>query len=671
IVYHYGNGRHNPDGNTFYWSRGGFICQLDLPEQRIQTDSSWLTRQSRAWKKDVPKIDRMTYSEFFDARLDPHDWLEPDFAPGPDWSPAVVVELDPLVAQWNWNPSPSAVMPWIRLEPRGIPPFQIVCLPEPALLYSGEVLERAEPNRPDDLAIRMSLEPPLPSRYTRIEHVQPLRGEDELRPMVLHPMSDDYDYDDFPGIHDPCLGYDAGRMLNGRVRIDLSAPAGTIVDIGYAQILVDGRVLPYLSNRTPVADQFITRQGRQTLETYNWRNFRYFQLTFRRMSAPLRIHSIRVFAERYPFQPLGRFECDDEMLNWVWKACADTTELCIHDRLMDNPFRERREYAGDLLGLATGVYAAFGPTEIIRKYHDDMLHSWFTWGMFPHTVMGNRNEAFSIYSDSALILILHFWQHYELFADVCRLRQFYPKLVESLRLLELYENEQGLIGRSPFTMYVDWADLERRGYPLIVNCLHVEALRVLARMAEVLGHREDAAAFQSRYEQLKTVIQTVYWDRQRGVYSDALVDQQLCQHTSEHVNFLMMMFGLADPQQQQAIHRAIGQPDIRIGQVEPSFIWALEGLFRTGYDQWALDILRRRYRRMRRQGLTTIAELWNLLGERYTGRWRSRDTRSAVQGSGVTAAYLLSRFVLGVHPLRPGFAQVLICPAPGDLKQAS
>jgi len=155
------------------------------------------------------------------------------------------------------------------------------------------------------------------------------------------------------------------------------------------------------------------------------------------------------------------------------------------------------------------------------------------------------------------------------------------------------------------------------------------------------------------------------------VYCDALIDERLCEHTSEHVNFLMMMFGLADPQQQQAIHRAIGRPDIRVGQVEPSFIWALEGLFRTGHDQWALDILRRRYQRLRRQGLTTIAELWNLLGERYTGRWRSRDTRSAVQGSGVTAAYLLSRFVLGVHPLRPGFAQVLICPALGDLKQAS
>ncbi|HWP39949.1 MAG TPA: alpha-L-rhamnosidase N-terminal domain-containing protein, partial [Tepidisphaeraceae bacterium] len=42
IVYHYGNGRYNPEGNTFYWSRGGFICQLDLPGQRIQTDSSWL-----------------------------------------------------------------------------------------------------------------------------------------------------------------------------------------------------------------------------------------------------------------------------------------------------------------------------------------------------------------------------------------------------------------------------------------------------------------------------------------------------------------------------------------------------------------------------------------------------------------------------------------------------
>jgi hypothetical protein len=388
------------------------------------------------------------------------------------------------------------------------------------------------------------------------------------------------------------------------------------------------------------------------------------------MKTPVHIHSIQVLAERYPFKEVGSFECDDEILNWTWRACIETTELCIHDRLMDNPFRERREYAGDLLGLAQGVYAAFGNDPIIRKYHDDMLHSHFSWGMFPHTVMGNRNEAFSIYADSALILILHFWRHYELFADIKTIRDFYPKLVESLLLLELYQDEQGLIGRGPFTMYVDWADLERRGHTAIVNCLRVEAVRALARMAEALGRPDEATAFDAQYARLKAVVPSIYWNADRGVYSDALIDGKRSEHTSEHVNFLMMMFDLATPEQHASIRRAIGEPDVSIGQVEPSFIWALEGLFKTGHADWAIDIIRRRYQRLARQGLTTIAELWNLLGERYTGKWRSRDTRSAVQGSGVTAAYLLSRFVLGVHPLRPGFAQVLISPSIGNLKWA-
>ena len=36
----------------------------------------------------------------------------------------------------------------------------------------------------------------------------------------------------------------------------------------------------------------------------------------------------------------------------------------------------------------------------------------------------------------------------------------------------------------------------------------------------------------------------------------------------------------------------------------------------------------------------------------------------------MSAAYLLSRYVLGVHPAKPGFSEILIAPQPCDLKWA-
>lgn len=100
------------------------------------------------------------------------------------------------------------------------------------------------------------------------------------------------------------------------------------------------------------------------------------------------------------------------------------------------------------------------------------------------------------------------------------------------------------------------------------------------------------------------------------------------------------------------------------------FLWALEGLFHRGRTQWALDLLRTRFDWVRNQGLSTVPEIWNLLGERFTGRWRSRDSRSAAQGPGVIGASLLSRYVLGIRPLRPGFEEVLLAPQPADLTWA-
>jgi alpha-L-rhamnosidase len=670
IVHHSGNGPNNPSGNTFYASRGGFLCQLDLDDRTpILSDSTWHVLSASSWKQDVPRIDRMTFSEMFDAQLEPNGWKEDGFDDS-HWEPAEVVRLPPLVAEWSWNPHPSAVYPWLKLEPRPIDHFIRRKIESLRLLYFGEVLERAEALRANDTAIRLSLEVPQPSRYTRITGVERLPEPPEDTPVLICPMPDDFGYDNFPGIHDPVLAFDAGKLHNGRLRIDLTAPAGTVLETGYSQILVDGRVIPYLSHRTPLADQFITREGRQVLETFHWRHFQYVQLTFRLMTKPVQIHGIEMIEEVYPARRKGGFRCSDERLNFAWEASIRTVDLCVHDRFMDNPVRERREYAGDLLSLGPALLTGYGDTQRLWKYYQDMQHAFQSYGIVPHTVMGNRHEIYSLHAESPFELILHIWQAYELTGELRLLHEFYPLLLKSLDLMQHYADERGLLGPSPYTLFVDWAFLERRGFPLLTNLLLTESLNVLTLMAEVLGHPEESQAFKTRYQYLAGVIKDLYWNSASGVFCDAIVEGVQSPHVSEHCNFLMMLFGLADDAQCQAISSVLREPDLSMGQVEPSFVWAVEGLFKRGFGCWAAGLLATRYDRFRRQGLGTVAELWNLLGERFTGRWRSRDSRSAAQGSGVIAAYLLSRYILGIMPAKPGFEMVRIAPTLAGLEWA-
>ena len=544
-----------------------------------------------------------------------------------------------------------------------------------AIVNAGEVLEVAEPNSLDiagaraDIAVRMSMEDILPFRYTSIARADALLGEGR-GPTVMAPMDDGIAYDDFEGVHDPTITLDAGRLINGRVFLDIEATAGTLVDIGYGQTLVGGRVVPYLSRRTVLADQYAARDGRQSLETFGWRHFRYVQLTFRRMRKPVKVHQLRFVSESYPAEIKGSFECDDDMLNWVWQACVETARVCTRDRLMNDPMREKREM-GDSAVILHAFYAAFGDLAIIRQYFTNLIRGQKTCGMLPSAILGQRREFNSVFVDGGVYTVLKVWEYYEMCGNRAVLEDMFQPLHTFVRHLEQYADENGLLSRLPYPVYFDWADLDLGGASLCLNAVFTQSMKCMAEMCAVLRQTGLAAEYRAKHRRLATLLPRLFWDDKRGVFADAIHEGVQSRHVSEHANLLMLLFGLASAQQVDRALAFLREPSLEMGQVEPSFFWAAEGLFRMGEGPVAVEMMKRRYGRMQRQGLDTVSELWSLRGERYTGRWRARDSRSAAQSCGVSPAYLLSRYVLGIAPLKPGFAEVLIAPQLCGLSRAA
>ncbi len=70
-------------------------------------------------------------------------------------------------------------------------------------------------------------------------------------------------------------------------------------------------------------------------QAYDWKGFRYLQLTFRELTRPLKIHAAGATFTSYPVEPEGRFECNDQEMTRIWQVGAYTQQLCSHDRLMD------------------------------------------------------------------------------------------------------------------------------------------------------------------------------------------------------------------------------------------------------------------------------------------------------------------------------------------------
>ena len=671
IVFHHGNGIGNPDGLTLNWSRGGFLCQIDLEHkvkdvESIITDSSWDVLESSAWNKDAPMMDRMAFAEMYDAGKEPKGWLESGFS-DKEWVPAAVITIDQSVKQWVRNSAPSEVLPWIQLEPRPIPYFERHQMIPKAIVNAGEVLEMAETNQ-KDVAVRMSLEQINPFHHVAIENIETLIGAGH-KPVIVRPMDDDVSYDDFAGVYDPVIVLDTGKLINGRVFLDIETHEGVVIDIGYGQILVDNRVIPYLSNRTLMADQYITKDGRQSFETFNWRHFRYVQLTFRKMNKPVKIHKIKMISESYPVERRGHFECNDEMLNWIWKACVETSHLCTYDRFMDNPFRERREYTGDVLNILHGIYAGFGDLDIIRKYFIDIKRGQLSYGMFSTAVLGQRREHNRIFLTGGLFL-LRLWEYYELFGKKEILDEMFQSILSFIKHIEGFTDETGLIRKVPYPVFIDWSDIDLNGQNICLNAVFAQAMKSLSNIADVLGEQVLSAEYKQKSQRLFNLISRLFWNEEKGVFVDALTDGVQSEHISEHGNFLMILFGCASSKLNQRILKYLSGPSLCIGRLEPLYYWASEALFKIYEGKQAVDMMKQRYGKMRKQGLDTISELWNLFGERYEGRWRSRDSRSAVQSGGVSPAYLLSKYALGISPLKPGFQDVLIAPQLCALKWA-
>ena len=670
IVYHFGNGIGNPEACTAHWSRGGFLCQIDMQhsdqsEESIITDSSWDVLESPAWDRNSPKMDDMTYAEIFDADREPVNWMAPGFS-ARNWLPAEMVGADEGVRQWIRSPSSAKVLPWSQLVPRAIPQLVREAFSPKAIINAGEVLEVAEPNSLDiagaraDIAVRMSLEEILPFRYTAIKNPEALLGVVD-GPAVMNPMDDAISYDDFEGVHDPTITLDAGRLINGRIFLDIEAAAGTLVDIGYGQTLVKGRLVPYLSRRTPMADQYSSKDGRQQFETFGWRNFRYVQLTFRGMLKPVKVHQFKLISESYPAELKGRFECNDDMLNWIWQACVETARVCTRDRLMNDSFREKREM-GDSSVILHAFYAAFGDLAIIRQYFTNLKRGQRTSGMLPSAILGQRREFNSIFLDGGAYTVLKVWEYYEMCGNKAVLEELFEHLHRYIRHLEQYADKDGLLSQLPYPIYFDWADLDLSGVSLCLNAVFSQSMKCMASMAHVLRKKEIAAEYREKHRRLAAILPRLFWDDKRGVFVDAIHGAVQSQHVSEHANMLMLLFGLADDSQAQRAIKFLREPSLEIGQMEPSFIWAAEGLFKVNAGRFAVEMMQRRYARIRKQGLDTVSEMWSLRGDRYLGRWRARDSRSAAQSCGVSPAYLLSRYVLGIAPLRPGFEEVLISP---------
>ncbi|RKY03473.1 hypothetical protein DRP77_06015, partial [Candidatus Poribacteria bacterium] len=305
VVYYVGKVREGIDP-----SRGGLLLELIDGEGRTVLGSGpdWRCLRSPAHARNTFAF-RMNYAfpyqEVFDARREPQGWREVGFDDS-SWERAIVVN------EGGVSDRPPGAMPWMRLVPRDIPFMREEPLLPERIERVEENLELANRTRPEDLSIALSM-PGRPVRYSRVEGAENLLREEGE---TVFQCSTEHLKGFFDGIYDPSVVLDFGRVITGHIEIELRGVKGGIVDIGYAERLIDGHFNNALEGQ--FADRLIMRDGEQTFRPFAWRGFRYVKLRFRSCFEPVIVRSVRAIATTYPYEERGKFESDDETLNAVF-----------------------------------------------------------------------------------------------------------------------------------------------------------------------------------------------------------------------------------------------------------------------------------------------------------------------------------------------------------------
>ena len=159
---------------------------------------------------------------------------------------------------------------------------------------------------------------------------------------------------------------DFGREVFGNVEIGIGGSGSGVIDIGYGELLEDGRVKP---NRGGLkyTDRLILKKGKLHWQGFESRAFRYMQIEFRRCTKVVALDYIMVNQTTYPVKYTGSFECDDGLLNEIWRVGAYTTELCMEDTFIDCPWRERAQWWGDARIESRAAYYAFDDTKLLAQ----------------------------------------------------------------------------------------------------------------------------------------------------------------------------------------------------------------------------------------------------------------------------------------------------------------
>jgi glycogen debranching enzyme len=261
--------------------------------------------------------------------------------------------------------------------------------------------------------------------------------------------------------------------------------------------------------------------------------------------------------------------------------------------------------------------------------------------------------------------------------DLRAAEELFPRVQAALAWAERSRRIDGLLPKGPGADWY-WSAERGSGPTTSLNALYAGSLRRAAELADALQRIEVRDSYLRRAADVRAAIDAKLWDAEAGAY----VDGDLREHHPLDGNALAVLFGVAEDERAS---RALGFLRDQLwtpagtltadraygawahdGAVWPAYVYPeVEARFGVHDDATALELIRRTWGSMLARDPSST--FWEFATRE--GAVRDGNT-SLAHGWSTGALPALSRLVLGVRPVRPGYAEYVIDPHPGDLAWA-
>lgn len=385
-------------------------------------------------------------------------------------------------------------------------------------------------------------------------------------------------------------------------------------------------------------------------------------LRFVRFSATgeAEVTKVRFDASVWPAQEQGRFESSDRDLNAIWKAAVATLRSNMHDFYLDGIRRDGLVWHDGPLTL-DAYERVFFDAELSRQT------------LIAETLPARPSVRDLGIIDAPMYTVIAFEREWLVRGDAAFSRMFRDRIEDILRLYESLADENGFVDArrvEPYGYFADWTMTaeggpDAHGAPAYGQMLLSGMFASGARLARAWNDEPAARRYRAAAERIGAALRRTF-RQQTGLYSNGLDrNGKLDARTTPFAQAFAVAFDAAEPGEYGNLFRFLDDPSARAPHFSLSQVVELTAYAKAGKAEGALERLRSAWLPMLRQGYNRFFEdIWPARDPlAQLGMYGRKYANSLCHAwAGAAPVMALSRGVLGIEPLEPGYGLCSVAP---------